>query len=168
MRTSNNIGIKNLCEVAHHILKKMPINAATKFAVRTIIREAVNKSNPGYKGNNNRKNCRYISSGAKSLTSNKKEDLVADHAVPISLLLEEIYKEKDSITLDQLVKLLEKYSAMTLITRNEDNLLIEKGLAKKMPIGWDGEDIFARYKEAGIEVEPNPSLRQPHPTPPEF
>ena len=63
-RLSNETGVRNLCEVASHVLRIMPVNAATTFTVRTLMREAVNKSNPSYRGNDNKKNVRYISSAA--------------------------------------------------------------------------------------------------------
>lgn len=158
MRVDNATGIRNLCDVALYLLRNMPVNAATKFAVRTVLREAVNKSNPEYKGNNNRKNCRHVSAAAESLVNNTDADLVADHAIPISLLLKEVYAQGE-ITLDELVNLVGKYSIMVLITDAEDDRLAASGLVKKMPGDWDGQDILARYKQIGIEVKPNPSFQ---------
>lgn len=146
MRVDNATGIRNLCEVAQHLLRNMPVNAATKFAVRTVLREAVNKSNPEYKGNSNRKNCRHVSAAAEPLVNNTDADLVADHAVPISLLLKEVYAQ-ESLTLDALVNLVGKYSIMVLITDAEDDRLAARGLVNKMPGDWDGQDILARYKQ---------------------
>ncbi len=45
MRVKNKAGIENLCAVAVHLRQTMPVNAATKFAIRTVLREAINKSN---------------------------------------------------------------------------------------------------------------------------
>ena len=39
-----------------------------------------------------------------------------------------------------------------LITKNEDKILNGLGLQFKMPENWDREDIFARYKNANIEI----------------
>lgn len=158
MNVDNKTGIQNLCEVARSLLDTMPNNAATKFAVRTVLREAVNKSNPEYKGNNNRKNCRHVSVFAEPLVTDADADLVADHAIPISLLLKEVYG-RPGITLDQLVSLVGKYSMMVLITDTEDDKLAAAGLYKKMPNDWDGEDVLARYKHVGIELRPNPSFQ---------
>ncbi len=160
MRVDNKTGIRNLCEVAQHLLSTMPINAATKFAVRTVLREAVNKSNPRYRGNNNKKNCLHVSATAEPLVADKNADLVADHAIPISLLLQEVY-DHPGITLDQLVRLVGKYSVMVLITDAEHDHLAAADLAKKMPIDWDGQDVLARYKHVGIELRPNPLLQPP-------
>lgn len=159
MRVDNKTGIENLCEVARHILNTMPVNAATKFAVRTVLREAVNKSNPEYRGNNNRKNCRHASASAVALLGDAGAALVSDHAIPVSLLLQEVHG-RPGITLEELVGLVAKYSVMALITRAEDDRLAQAGLKKKMPGDWDGQDALARYKHAGIELGPNP-LFQP-------
>ena len=154
MRVDNNTGIRNLCEVALHLLHNMPVNASTKFAVRTVLREAVNKSNPEYEGDNNRKNCHFISVSAAQLINDPNADLVADHAIPISLLLKEVY-EHPGLTLDCLVTLVGKYAVMVLITDAEDDQLAAAGLVKKMPSDWDGQELLARYRSAGIVVHPN-------------
>lgn len=154
MRVDNLSGIRNLCDVAIHLISNMPVNAATKFAVRTVLREAVNKSNHEYKGNNNRRNCRYISVSAAPLRNDPNSELVADHAIPISLLLKEVYAQP-KITLDNLIELVGKYAVMVLITDTEDDALASAGLVKKMPIDWDGKDLLARYKSVGIAVNPN-------------
>ena len=159
MRVDNQTGIGNLCEVARHILNTMPVNAATKFAVRTVLREAVNKSNPEYKGNNNRKNCRHASACAVALLGDAQAALVSDHAIPLSLLLEEVY-DRPGIMLEELVGLVGKYSVMVLITKAEDARLAQAGLKKKMPGGWDGQDALARYRHVDIELRTNP-LFQP-------
>jgi len=154
MRVNNVTGIRNLCEVGLFLLRQMPVNAATKFAVRTVLREAVNKSNPEYKGNNNRKNCRYISLAAAPLIDDANAELIADHAIPISLLLKEVY-EHEGLTLDELVTLVGKYAVMVLITDAEDDRLAAAGLVKKMPSNWDGQELLARYRSAEIQIRPN-------------
>ena len=159
-RVDNATGIRNLCAVALHLYEHMPVNAATKFAIRTVLREAVNKSNPEYKGNNNRKNCRYISLAAEVLLSDANADLVSDHAIPISLLLKEFYAV-GAHSLDELVALVGKYSLMVLITDAEDDRLAEDGLVKKMPDDWDGQDVLARYATARITVKLNPAFHPP-------
>jgi len=137
----------------------MPVNPATKFAIRCALREAVNKSTPEYKGNNNRKNCRYVSSAALALMNDAGADLVADHAIPISLLQDRINK---TTTREELVALVQEYCVMALITKAEDALLRAAGLVKKMPPGCDTKDPTARYRHVGIEVIPNPGFANCH------
>jgi hypothetical protein len=153
-RADNATGIRNLCATAIHLSGHMPDSAATKFAIRAVLREAVNKSNPEYKGNNNRKNCLFISLDAEALPNDSLVDLVSDHAIPISLLIKEFYANKNH-EIDQLVVLVSKYAVMVLITEAEDDKLAAAGLIKKMPDDWDGKDELARYKKVGIKVKPN-------------
>lgn len=150
MRVDNKTGIKNLCEVAIHVRKNLPVNAATKFVIRTALREAINKSKKNYQGNINKKNCTYISENAKqNLIENPQADLIADHMIPVSLALRE-FESLNNLNIDAVVNLVSKYSNLALITRKEDTKLRELGLVKKMPQDWDGEDIYARYRAAKI------------------
>lgn len=157
MRVDNLTGIRNLCEVALHLLRNMPVNAATKFAVRTVLREAANKSNPEYKGNNNRKNCRYVSAAAAPLINDPNADLISDHAIPISVLIEEVYARPE-LSIDDLVLLVSQYSIMVLLTAAEDDRIATAGLVKKMPADWDGQELLARYRSVGIGVHQNPAF----------
>ena len=154
MKVNNATGIRNLCEIAAHLLQTMPVNAATKFAVRTLLREAVNKSCPGYRGNDNKKNVRYVSLAARQALKHGKGPVIADHAVPLSVLLDKVYRRK-KIDTDQLVRLVSAYSCMVLITRDEDTCLRNAGLVKSMPPDWDTKDVLARYSHAGIRIRPN-------------
>lgn len=152
---NNEQGIKNLCEVASMILKQMPVNAATTFAVRTVIREAANKSNTNYKGNNNKRNVRFVSDAASPFLTSQGPT-ISEHIIPISVLLNSrIYAASNPITdTAALIQLVSQYSNMALITDEEDALLRQAKLQSKMPDDWDGVDIFARYKAVGIVVRP--------------
>jgi hypothetical protein len=155
LRVDNKTGIKNLCEVAIHVKNSLPINSATKFVIRTVLREAINKSRKNYKGNINRNNCSYISKNAKQFLSNDPGvKLIADHMIPVSLALRE-FESLEFLTIEAVVNLVSKYSNMALITKEEDNKLRELGLVKKMPQDWDSEDIFARYDVAKITIITN-------------
>jgi len=154
-RVSNEVGIRNLCEVASVIQRTMPVNAATTFTIRTLMREAVNKSNPSYRGNDNKKNVRYVSSAAVPHLA-QKGAVVAEHLIPISVLLNSrLYAAVDPIVeTDALVRLAKQYANMALISVDEDALLRKHKLQSKMPANWDGADLFARYRAVGIEVFP--------------
>jgi hypothetical protein len=154
-RVSNETGIRNLCEVASHVLRIMPVNAATTFTVRTLMREAVNKSNPNYRGNDNKKNVRYVSSAAVPHLG-QKGPVVAEHLIPISVMLNtRLYAAVDPVTeTDALVRLAKQYANMALISEEEDALLRKHKLQSNMPANWDGADLFARYRAVGIKVFP--------------
>ncbi|RTE87065.1 MULTISPECIES: hypothetical protein [Gammaproteobacteria] len=153
MRVNNQQGIANLCEVAVHLRLTMPENAATKFAIRTVLREAINKSKKNYKGNVNRHNCSYISERARDVfKQDEKAKLIAEHIVPVSLALRE-FENLSPLTLESAVSLVSKYSTMALITPEEDDQLRALGLVKSMPDDWDGANVFARYDVAGIALK---------------
>ncbi len=152
---NNSQGIRNLCEVASVILKSMPVNAATTFAVRTVIREAVNKSSPSYKGNNNKRNVQFVSDAARPFLTSQGPT-VSEHIIPISVLLNsKIYaRAEPTIDTEGLIQLVAQYSTMALITNEEDARLRQAKLQSSMPEDWDGVDMFARYKAIGIVVSP--------------
>lgn len=154
MRVDNEQGIVNLCCVAVHLKETMPVNAATKFAIRTVLREAINKSKKNYKGNVNRLNCSFISPAAKhELSENPKAKLIAEHILPVSLALRE-FESLEPLTVDAVVEMVANYSLTALITHEEDQKLREAQLVKSMPENWDGKNIFARYQATGIDLLP--------------
>jgi hypothetical protein len=148
-RADNATGIRNLCGTAIHLSGHMPDSAATKFAIRAVLREAVNKSNPEYKGNNNSKNCLFISLDAEALPNDSLVDLVSDHAIPISLLIKEFYANKNH-EIDQLVELVSKYAVMVLITEAEDDKLAAAGLIKKCQTVGTGRMNLLATKRLGL------------------
>ena len=50
------------------------------------------------------------------------------------------------LTVQIVTELLSKYWKIAVITKEQDKLLSRR----KMPDGWDGKDIFARYRKANI------------------
>jgi hypothetical protein len=145
--------VRMFCELAADLLKMQPRNAATSYAIRTILRAAINKSCPNYHGNNNKKNVRYQSlSAAKASKENQSDQTVVDHAMPVAHLLEHI-RTHNLTDANELFTLVPKYSIMVLITKEEHRRLEkDHDLKKTMPVGWDGQDILARYRTAGIEL----------------
>jgi len=151
MKVLKEVAIENLCKVAEKLLSEMEINSATKFAVRSVLREAVNKSCPNYRGNNNRLNVKYISNAAqKVIDESSNEKLISEHILPLSLMLKNIYL-KNIKNHKELENLCKNYSDMCLISKKEDELLRLHKLTKTMPNDWDNKDKFARYRATGIE-----------------
>ena len=74
-----------------------------------------------------------------------------------STKLPKIYATDNPVRdIDGLVRLVAQFSVMALITKVEDERLRATKLQSKMPLDWDGKDMFARYKAVGIVVEPVP------------
>lgn len=78
----------------------------------------------------------------------KPEDrLICEHVVPFNVIVEKFFENP---TKDNFLKL-HSLDVVCIITKEEDARL--KGdLNDKMPADWDGKDIWARYKEAEIEI----------------
>jgi hypothetical protein len=75
--------------------------------------------------------------GGKSL-------LVLEHTTPVNIFIKELLKCK---SLDDVVRVMNEYTGVCLITREEDDCLNSKGLTSKRPDGW----VIA-YNSCGIEV----------------
>lgn len=89
-------------------------------------REAVNKSCPKYRGNNNKLNVKFISDAVRTaIECGSDEKLISDHILPISIMLSEIYSKNIKYH-KELADLCKKYSEMCLITKSEDILLTRK------------------------------------------
>jgi uncharacterized UPF0160 family protein len=97
----------------------------------------------------------YISKNAdKKLKKNDVKGLVFEHIIPkqeyIQRPCEEMSK-KGTLTEEFILNQLNKYWIIATITKDENKRLS----TKTMPEGWDGINIFERYKEANIELKIN-------------
>ncbi|WP_282271962.1 hypothetical protein [Stenotrophomonas sp. PS02298] len=54
----------------------------------------------------------------------------------------------------QIAQILQQWTLLAYITKEEDQLLRERKLHDRMPAGWDGQDKFSRYSECGIVWKP--------------
>jgi hypothetical protein len=73
-----------------------------------------------------------------------------DHVVPMSIVADRLLAGETQH--DAIRKVLETWVFACVITKGEDRNLERMGLRQMMPKDWDGVDLFARYKAAGIEV----------------
>ncbi|WP_296030344.1 hypothetical protein [uncultured Treponema sp.] len=92
-----------------------------------------------------------------------KENFTNEHTIPTSVVVDYIEKlvekDREKLTAEFLAGLLEKVSGMALITKEEDKLLNEKHLQRKLPENVLLEDIISgnvshsiRYEIAGITI----------------
>lgn len=56
--------------------------------------------------------------------------------------------KEGNLEIDFIREILEKYWKIAIITKDEDKLLT----GRSMPKDWDGNNIFARYDIAGIQL----------------
>lgn len=99
----------------------------------------------------------YYLKAYEKVRNKEWSNLIFEHMVP-----KHKYVQKPCVDMvrngqldeDKVFELVKKYWKIAIITKKEDGLL--KG--KSMPKGWDKEDIFYRYKKAGIELKAKEEL----------
>lgn len=132
------------------VLIDLGINAATRPHIRDAIRHATYKTNDAMcsKG---REAARYASEPAKKLyeIDPKDRNVVADHAVPISKIMELIGAQP---TEEEIRTCVRRYAKLVLSTIDEHKILQDSGLTHKMPDNWDLKDLDARYKHCQINI----------------
>ena len=90
--------------------------------------------------------CRYWSTRAIA----QRADLRHEHSVPRRVLIGLLLAEPAPSEAD--VRRILDLCVGAVVTVDEDLALNAVGLRAKMPSGWDGEDVFARYRAAGVEL----------------
>ena len=97
----------------------------------------------------------FISERAKKVIDNEGgADLKKEHAIPVKVLRDLMLEIKNPTT-SNVKQFLLKHYKLGVLTASEDKKLREAGLQSKMPEGWDGVDMFARYSFVGIENQQN-------------
>lgn len=90
----------------------------------------------------------------------KTVKLIVDHAVPLAVIVEEFFKADADLSRAGVRKHLERRYYLGLLTDAEDVRLNRIGLRSHMPANWDGNDLTARYREAGIAAADQPDTSQ--------
>lgn len=76
--------------------------------------------------------------------------LVVDHAVPIGVIVADLFAGDVELTRDGIGAHLNRWYRLGLLSHREDASLNAQGLRAAMPARWDRKDPFARYEAAGI------------------
>ena len=80
----------------------------------------------------------------------KKNKITYEHPIPSKVVFDLILKAKSEI---EIIDILKKTDYIVILSHYEDEKLRIKGLISSMPDGWGyGDNIFARYEKANIEV----------------
>lgn len=93
----------------------------------------------------------YSSEALEKVENNDFSNLVYEHMVPKNKYIQKVCEEeaKDKkLEPEFIIELLNKYWKIAVITKDEDDKLN----SRSMPVDWDGENIFARYEEAKLEL----------------
>lgn len=103
-------------------------------------------------------NCLYLSEAAQEIHRvNTKTGTLKlthrEHAVPLKIIIKEIYLMR-TVSPDQLRFFLESNLVSVLITKGEQQLVdsFDQCIKDRMPIDWNGKDVFARFDQVGIKV----------------
>jgi hypothetical protein len=87
-----------------------------------------------------------------------KVDREIDHAIPVQVVCERIL-ELPSLNRDTLTEILDTWLVSVELTNSEHREILQKcGLVSCMPKDWNGIDVLARYRAAGIRfvhLKPN-------------
>ena len=125
------------------------------------LREGLNKflSNAhlaSFRGHNKYYKTHFISERAlQQLENGQRRDLIWEHLVPKRPYIQEPCEREAhtrTLTLDFIRDRLYKFWFLATITSDEDRPLTRG----RMPDGWDGSNILARYEQTGLTLIPNP------------
>ena len=90
---------------------------------------------------------------AEALKEPKEKNKIHEHVIPKKVLIDTLFSMKN-FTAKEIHTYLEKHCIGVVVTKDEDKRLRDLKLGSKMPDDWDGSDIWARYRLAGIEAQP--------------
>lgn len=76
-----------------------------------------------------------------------------EHVVPLKVVVDKIFITPKNTSIQEYVDIINEWSVVAIIAREEDLLLRAFKLSKGMPEDWDGKDVFARYKVTGLYEE---------------
>lgn len=97
-------------------------------------------------------NARRLRIGALKSFTGKNYPITYDHCIPLATLRDGL--AESIVDENSLRQYLAKYIQGVVITKDEDGLLRKHKLSKSMPVGSDPHDMTARYRAAGIALDP--------------
>lgn len=153
-----NLLLKLICESVN---EKTNLNSKLLRDILDVV-EGLMRGIVNSKGNYNHQtlklNCLYKSDAASNLIGKlSKFELLKkthrEHAIPLKIVLDKLYSLKN-VDNNMLHRYLDNKLVSVLITKEEQLLLDSMGtdLKSKMPIFWDGKNIFARFEQIGITI----------------
>ncbi len=80
----------------------------------------------------------------------KAVKLIVDHAVPLDMMKRQLFEAGSDLSRNAVRNHLQRWYHLGLLTDAEDAKLNGLGLRSRMPDSWNGEDLTARYRKAGI------------------
>ena len=95
---------------------------------------------------------------ARREARDKSVKLIVDHAVPLSVVVGQLFETGADLSRDGIRTHLERLYHLGLLTDAEDAALNRLKLRSRMPAAWNGADLAARYRAAGIEASGQPNV----------
>lgn len=157
--------LRRMAKAYYKLLSMLKDELASDGDIKAGLTEGLTKflSNLEIRLNRSKEGTNYVSAKAKAkLQDGDKTGLVFEHIVPKTKYIQEPciqaavngqFAGGETFSEEAVLQLLDRYWQIALITKEEDDALTDLGLRNKMPGGWDGTDVFARYKAAGIVLE---------------
>ena len=90
---------------------------------------------------------------SKAALNRPDSECVVEHVMPQMEIVNSLM-EMRPLTKAGVINLLTDRLRVMVVTRDEHARLNSSGLRSKMPLDWDGSDVFARYAAIGIEFTP--------------
>ena len=134
---------KEICEDLSVILQS-PITVGTKIAVVNEVLWVWSEFNGKYQG------CQWWSKESLRTFKNQTTGFIHEHVVPKKLMRESLMSLKN-LSPESIHHYLETHCIGVVVTKEEDIKLNKAGLNSKMPVDWDGKDVWARYQAVGIK-----------------
>jgi hypothetical protein len=136
--------IASLVEASRHMLLKGGKKA--RSPIRLLLRQAI------FCFWESREFHKFDSRRPRSVMAlkNPAQAVSYDHVIPMSIVADKLLTGE--ISHGAIREILDKWVLACVITKDEDRHLDRLGLRQEMPRDWDGADLFARYKAAGIEA----------------
>lgn len=89
---------------------------------------------------------------SKSAIGKNLSECDVEHVVP-QMEIVNMLMDMNPLLKSEVEGVLSNYFRVLLVTKEEHQRLNASGLRSKMPLNWDKEDVWARYKAVGIEPE---------------
>ncbi len=89
---------------------------------------------------------------SKKALNKKLSECEVEHVVP-QMEIVNMLMDMEPLIKNEVENILQKYFKVLLVTKEEHEKLNSSGLRSKMPEDWNKKDVWARYKEVGIEPE---------------
>jgi len=164
----NPVKLRTVAAIAHSVLS-VGMADLDKTIARQMLEEGIRKlhdSATSFRGQGKYRGHAHWSRSAQKILNNNGGTqrgitglLSHEHVVPVNVVLDILLRNSATATTNDIEELILSYSVVAIITREEEAILTGAGLKSRMPDGWDGRDVWARYKATGLyeHIEPVPA-----------